>query len=267
MPSPLFAHLIDDAGLFPPARKPMERAAADHRRAQDGPHAWMLGRFLCPASRLGELAGVAGDGWGIGVVLDGASWEEDLERVRARSGPGTVRVLELKLPYDAAAAAQALREAAAEVFFEVPGAASVPEVAELGVGAKLRCGGASPDLFPGDAGVAAFIAAVREAALPFKLTAGLHHPFRVRDAAIGVLQHGFVNLLAATALDVDDLEAVVAEQDPVAFAVGRDGSLRWRDATAGPPEVARARSLFTAYGSCSFDEPVDDLIAYGILDG
>ncbi|MDP9386274.1 MAG: hypothetical protein M3P50_13810, partial [Actinomycetota bacterium] len=52
----LLGALIDDAGLFPPARKAMDRAIADHRAAQAGEHCWLLGRFLCPASRLEELA-------------------------------------------------------------------------------------------------------------------------------------------------------------------------------------------------------------------
>jgi hypothetical protein len=41
--------------------------------------------------------------------------------------------------------------------------------------------------------------------------------------------------------------------------------LRWRDRTASAAEVERARGLFVAFGSCSFDEPVDDLRALGLL--
>ncbi len=270
-PETLFARLIDDAGLFPPARKPMARAAADHRAARASAHAGMLGRFLCPVSRLAELGGEAADDWGIGAIFDGPDWREDLACVAAHAGRGRIRVLEVRLPADVELAARELAATpGAEVFFEVPAAgapAAVRDIAALpeAVGAKLRCGGVEPQAFPPDEAVAAFIATARELALPFKLTAGLHHPFRTRDEAIGVLQHGFVNLLAATALDVDDLVAVVAEPDPAAFRVDA-GGLRWRDTVAGPHAIARARSLFTAYGSCSFDEPVDDLIAHGCLE-
>ncbi len=51
----LFAGIIDYAGLFPPARLPMDQAWArflDHRASSDG---WMLARFVCPATRLDEL--------------------------------------------------------------------------------------------------------------------------------------------------------------------------------------------------------------------
>src|SRR5687767_12106168 len=86
----LLERLIDDAGLFPPARKPMERAVADHRAARGGPHAWMLGRFLCPAARLGELAAaMPDDDWRLGAIGDG---------VPAYDGPGTIDAIELKFP-------------------------------------------------------------------------------------------------------------------------------------------------------------------------
>ncbi|MGI9643800.1 MAG: hypothetical protein ACR2O6_00655 [Ilumatobacteraceae bacterium] len=52
------AGFIDYAGLFPPAALSMEQAVADYRAARASHDAWMLNRFLCPASRLGELAAV-----------------------------------------------------------------------------------------------------------------------------------------------------------------------------------------------------------------
>ena len=101
--------------------------------------------------------------------------------------------------------------------------------------------------------------------LPFKATARLHHPFRTRDEQIGVLRHGFVNLLAATALVGGDGAAIIGEADPAAFELSAVG-LRWRDRVADADTLARARAMFTAYGSCSFDEPVADLVAHGILE-
>ena len=51
----LLAGLIDYAGLFPPAELPMAEAFARflaHRRSDAG---WVLARFICPATRFGEL--------------------------------------------------------------------------------------------------------------------------------------------------------------------------------------------------------------------
>src|SRR5262249_46317524 len=51
---------IDYAGLFPPAKLPFAEALANYLRYQEGPDAWMLGRFICPVARLKEIpAGVS----------------------------------------------------------------------------------------------------------------------------------------------------------------------------------------------------------------
>lgn len=246
----LLARLVDDAGQFPPAAKPLDEAVADHLGARGGEHEWILGRFLCPASRLRE--GLPAP---LGVVSDG-EWREDLGAAVQLGADA----LELRDPGPDAYAS--LAAAPLQVFVE--GAADLEALRAAGLGAKIRCGGLTADAFPGDAQVAAFISECRRLEIPFKATAGLHHPFRTADARTGALQHGFVNLLAATALDVEDLEPVIAEDDPAAFSVSAQG-LRWRDAQAGPDQIAAARSLFTAYGSCSFEEPVEDLLRYGIL--
>lgn len=252
----LLDRLIDDAGLFPPARKPMERAVADHRAARTGAHAWMLGRFLCPVSRLAELAAAGPDAdWRLGAIADGEDWRADLRRVAAYDGPGTVDAFELRLPDE-------LGELPRDVDVFVEGPA---DALDERIGAKIRCGGLTPEAFPPDEAVAEFISECVRRGLRFKATAGLHHPFRTRDEEIGVLQHGFVNLLAATALPGADAPAIIAEADPHAFELSADG-LRWRDRFADAGALARARRLFTAYGSCSFEEPVADLVAHGVLD-
>jgi hypothetical protein len=306
----LFERLIDDAGLFPPARKPMAPAVADHRRAHGGSSAWMLGRFICPAARLEEFAGEdPGSDWEIGCLLAPepddwpATLRSELEKVRAYAGAGTVRAIELPLPSDAPGrgvgeAASAVDEAAAEVevgseplplFLEVPAEVSENElIASLEAiagapadgeptgrcapAAKLRCGGATAAHFPDDRRVALFVTTCRRLDLPFKLTAGLHHPFRTRDLETGALQHGFLNMLAATAFasapgsapEPAELEPIVAERQPDAFEIDV-GGIAWRGARVGPEAAAAARRLFRCFGSCSFAEPLGDLGALELL--
>jgi hypothetical protein len=307
----LFERLIDDAGLFPPARKPMAAAVADHRRAHGGSSAWMLGRFICPAARLEEFAGEEpGADWEIGCLLapEPDDWpatvRSELEKMRAYAGAGTVRAIELPLPRDAPGrgvgeAASAVDEAAAEVgevgseplplFLEVSTAvgenellASLEAIAgapadgeptgRCAPAAKLRCGGATAAHFPDDRRVALFVTTCRRLDLPFKLTAGLHHPFRTRDPETGALQHGFVNLLAATAFasapggapEPVELELIVAERRPDAFEIDA-GGIAWRGARVGPEAAAAARGLFRCFGSCSFAEPLEDLRALELL--
>jgi hypothetical protein len=139
----------------------------------------------------------------------------------------------------------------------------VAAVREARAGAKIRCGGATAA--PPVEAVAEFIAACRDAGVRFKATAGLHHAIRAGDA------HGFLNVLAAAVfahadgLSADELVPLLAEEDPQAFSIDARG-LALHDHRAGAEQIAEARrDLFVAYGSCSFEEPVEDLIELGVL--
>ena len=99
----------------------------------------------------------------------------------------------------------------------------------------------------------------------FKCTAGLHHALRHYDAALGVWQHGFINVLVASVLSSAQqlpapvLEELLQETSPAAFTF-TDTELRWREHSATPAELDQARSrLMISFGSCSFDEPCQDL--------
>ena len=56
MSRPLLDGLIDDAALFPPGNAPMPAAVAGAPASTARPsYAELVGPFLCPASRVGEL--------------------------------------------------------------------------------------------------------------------------------------------------------------------------------------------------------------------
>ena len=222
----LFARLIDHAPLFPPARLPLPEALEEHRLAREGAHGWIVRRFVAPASLLASLDG---EPLALSVVLD------------AQAELADPRIEALEVPPNAE-----VPLSAGEVYVE----GATPPLASP-VRVKVRCGPAVPSV----AELANVVRSCRVHAVPFKATAGLHHAVR-QDG-----QHGFVNLLAAAVFG--DEEAALAEDDPEAFRV--DDAFRWRDRSASIDEVERGRSLFVAFGSCSFSEPVDDLIAQGYL--
>ena len=218
----LLGELIDHAPIFPPASLPLDQALADHERARGSEHAWMLRRFVAPASRLGELGGDLR----LSVVLD-APVELDDTRIEAVEVPPTVEE----------------RPVAREVYLEGR--------IEQGFGAKVRCGGAR---VPTPEELAAFVRECRERGVVFKATAGLHHGLPANG------EHGFLSLLAACVFGNEE-EALRDD----AFELDSE-SFRWRGREAGPEELARVRrELFSGIGSCSFDEPVDELRALGIL--
>ncbi|MEX2220035.1 MAG: hypothetical protein WD749_14890 [Phycisphaerales bacterium] len=308
----LMAGLIDYAGLYPPAKLAMAPAAEAFAHARIGDNEWMLGRFICPASRLDEFSKAAAvlmpgthatsgyrehadlqEPWRLSVILDGdlaagldALHAFNLRHEHEDAGRAVADAVELKVarPGDIDDALDRIPE---EVFpfFEFP-----PEVVNAGdargfiaalagnaAAAKIRTGGITADAFPPAPKVAAFIAACHSAGIPFKATAGLHHPLRAEypltyepGCARGVM-HGFLNVfLAAAAVGCDHLDcaratAILEEGDASRFHFTDEG-VRWREVFLDTTQLAKAREAFAlSYGSCSFDEPVADLRKLGLL--
>lgn len=296
--------LIDDAGLFPPARLPMAAAVASHISHRQGRHAWIQGTFVCPASRLDELVGELPDSapqWPVSVIADGDDLASDVHaavRLRQRTGGRAWgHALEARLGTTddewisaTVAVVRAATHAAGEpmaLAVELPVTGSDADqidswfraIRDLGspespaVVAKLRCGGLTADAFPTVAQAASVVRGCVAHEVRLKATAGLHHPVRHLDPSTGFDHHGFYNLfgalvlLGARAIDNEHVPSVLNEADPAAFTLTAEG-FGWRDAMIDGPSVGRQRDrLVIGYGSCSFDEPVEDLVALGVLTG
>lgn len=244
----LLSRLIDHAPLFPPASLPLEEAVAADRRARADAAAFILARFVCPASRLPDLPDV---GRGVTVVLDhGLEPQGPVEDER-------VEAVETRMPEDPAALAT-LAGLGTEAYVEVPLDGdlerSLDALAGCGLRAKVRCGGAS---VPTTSELARLVRGCAERGLVFKATAGLHHALPSDG------EHGLLNLLAAVVFG--DEEAALVERDPTAFELGPD-AFSWRGRFAGATELAHVRQeRLAAVGSCSFFEPVGELAALGML--
>jgi hypothetical protein len=237
----LFAGLIDHAPTFPPEELPLAEGLVEHRRARTSEHGWIVNRFVCPASKLRD---VGDDPLRLSVVLNTGTLPEPDERIEAVEAAG----IDPEILFDAAP----------EVYVELPLRDDVSfrllQLKELGLRAKVRCGGAAIPPVPA---LAEFVQACRRLEIPFKATAGLHRPLRHDD------EHGFLNVLAAAVFG--DEEEALGDEDPGAFSVD-EGTFRWRDRSAGAEEVARVRrDLFVSFGSCSAQEPIDGLAALGLL--
>lgn len=136
---------------------------------------------------------------------------------------------------------------------------------------KLRCGGVQAHQVPDVQSVATFIEICHRQNCAFKATAGLHHPVRGQHHTASVPMHGFLNVIGAAVLrhanvaDKEQTLSIVRETDPTAFHLDESG-FRWRALSATPDQIAACRREFAlSIGSCSFNEPVDDLRALGIL--
>lgn len=140
------------------------------------------------------------------------------------------------------------------------------------IGFKLRCGGVEPDMFPSLEQVAFTITKARGHNVPLKCTAGLHHPIRHYSDSVNTKMHGFFNVFGgamlgyAHNLSQDDLIKIIKEEDPGHFHF-TDGEFQWDDLAIGKHEIAELRDVaLLSFGSCSFDEPREDLRNIGLLD-
>ncbi|NNL98863.1 MAG: hypothetical protein HKO63_11720, partial [Acidimicrobiia bacterium] len=259
-------------------------------------------RFICPDRRLEELAEHLvdePDPWPLSVVITppSGSWskavadyarslEVDALALRDRA---RFDVAEIKIPPEVvgdpalAAMVSSVRSSLGALFdtvlFEVAmtgdWVADLPTqlraIQEAHAGAKIRCGGLAVEDFPAPEQVATFIALAAGAGIPFKATAGLHHPVRHWACEPGVKRHGFLNITGAAVfaqalgMEVPELTEVIAEEDPAVFEL-TDLAFRWRHRAVTATEIQRARTGFMlGYGSCSFTEPVADLVEMGML--
>lgn len=281
----LLAHLVDYAGLFPPAGLGMRAAVAEYATALTGGDAWMLGRFVVPAGRLpefaAELAGVATSTrpWRLSALVADAS-DADLAAIAAFNTAHTpdralVDAIESKPRQLDGIDWLAERTAGrVEVYVELDVTADpapwLARIAAHGLRAKIRTGGVTAAAFPPPHAVATFVAAAVAGGVPFKATAGLHHPVRgsyrltYASDAPSAPMYGYVNVLLATAAlragePVATAEALLLRSDASSLTF-TDAAVRWGDLEIPGAllHATRAEHLL-GFGSCSFREPVDEI--------
>jgi len=299
----LLRDAIDYAGLFPPAQLDMPGAVAEYAAYLDSPEAWALGRFVVPASRVDELVTTVTDHYRSAVdgaplgrsrpwrlsAVTGADPAADIARLRVFNEEAVGDPLQ-PVVVDAVEARASTPDAVRDVlraardtfipFVEIPVSGElaplIRAIADDGGRAKVRTGGTTPDAFPQSDDLAQFLTACVRERVPFKATAGLHHPLRgeyaltyAPDSARGTM-FGFLNVFLATALlvsgaDLATARAMLEERDPRSVRFPGDGAT-WRDRGLTSHELSAARALaIGSFGSCSFREPIDDLSALGML--
>ncbi|HEX8196126.1 MAG TPA: hypothetical protein VF571_08060 [Pyrinomonadaceae bacterium] len=286
----LLSEIVDYAGLFPPSQLPMKKAVENYAEYLNGEHRWMLGRFICPVSRLeefGENAGKFMDGetvWRLSA-LAGESLAEDLQKIEefnaARAGQAAIDTLEIKAADpEEIYAAKKLLPGNLTTYFEIPLKLRINEfVAAVAINrlrAKVRTGGVTQDAFPPVDEIVKFLRVCIAANVPFKATAGLHHPLRCQraltyeeNAAQGTM-HGFLNVFLAAAFLRQNLNApfinrLTTERDASQFEFDDEG-LSWSGNRVEVEQIRLMRERNAiSFGSCSFIEPIEDLQQLGLL--
>lgn len=257
----------------------MQDALAAHPHHLAGTFGFVVGRFLCPASRIPELL----SGWArpratqttpqplvVGVIADtGLDGLTDALAQVTTDPQLELGAVEIALP--AGSGPQMLEDILAALpdvtgYVELAGghdwSAELDAISVSGREAKFRTGGTRPGAVPAPEELAAFVRACVSRRIPFKCTAGLHHAICGVEDEAGNTQHGFLNVLLATQA------AVLGEDDDEMVGWLREGS----------PEVIvhalnalhehdarRLRASFVGFGSCSITEPITELVDLGLL--
>jgi hypothetical protein len=296
----LLAQSIDYAGMFPPCSLGLEPALgnqAEYVRSQD---AWMLGAFVLSTEQFNatkqllsqfdtqhplRVAALGPKTASAEAFLDALDEADAAIRSLSKHNVDLVSIshLEMFLPHDADVV---LMEEAKSilgdlpVFWEAPPDRAEQTIALLAefnsdadsatFGYKLRTGGVTADAFPTSAQIANALVTPATHQLPIKFTAGLHHPLRqYRDEVRGKM-HGFLNVLGAAVLaaehqwDARQTAIMLEDENEDSFSFA-DDFFAWREWRIDIKRLQYRRRFVVSFGSCSFDEPREDLRALKLL--
>ena len=286
--------------MFPPCSLALQRALQNHAEYVHSAEVWMLNGFVLPVEQFDaakQLLSLFNRSHPLRVAAlgpktaDADAFLEELHKVgmairslsRYDIDVVSVSHLETFLPEHVDfASLKAAKSIVGElpVFFEAPperadqtialiaGHESDEKIATFGY--KLRTGGVTVDAFPSSAQIARALVTAAMHQVPIKFTAGLHHPIRQFRDEVETKMHGFLNVLGATVLaaefqwDAHQAAMMLEDEDPGAFSF-TDNFFAWREWQIDIERLQYRRKFVRSFGSCSFDEPREDLRALNLL--
>jgi hypothetical protein len=284
----LLTTIVDYAGLFPPAQLDFAAAIAQYQHHQTEPQSWMLGRFVLKLSQVEQFQQSisVNNPQVVSLILDGEP-EVALKQltVMNQSGPSSIQIASLEIPtYPLSQLVEILPQLPEEieVYCEIPWEQDwesyLKVLSSYPVGVKIRTGGLTPQAFPSSEQLGFLIFSLAQAGIPFKATAGLHHPLPtispLSPEPNGLLasMHGFLNVAIATSFayaqktTLKNIQAILETKTLKDFNF-TDQEIGWLDHQLNLAEIQRARSqFFRSFGSCSFQEPIEDLKQFSLLD-
>lgn len=296
----LLERSIDYAGMFPPCALELDPALANQARYVRLPDSWMLNAFVLPVGKFEaakQLLSQFEPTHPLSISALGPRTENAMafrealakadEAIRSLSAHNVdlvaISQLEMFLPADADLTL--LDEARAilgilPAFWEAPAdraertiallAEHNSNAAEPTFGYKMRTGGVTVDAFPSSAEIARALITPATHQVPIKFTAGLHHPLRQYRDEVKTKMHGFLNVLGAAVLaaehqwDASRTAAMLDDEDAGSFQFDNE-LFAWREWKIDLPRLKDRRRCVTTFGSCSFDEPREDLRALKFL--
>lgn len=289
----LLSEIVDYAGLFPPSQLSMPEAVINYATYKNSNYNWMLGRFVVPVSRLEEFLESArdfisrdgGDSWRLSVLASEDIYETVSEVIEFNAANAPEAVIDtLETRANSSDEIEYITEAVPSdlmTYIEIPSTGDIADlIAALAINnqrAKIRLGGVTRDAFPKTGQIIRFIRTCLAANLPFKATAGLHHPVRCikpltyeKNAPQGTM-NGFLNVFLAVAFMRRAfkrrlIKELLEDEWPESFMFDDNGVLWRQEHFLSTDQLKHLRhSNIISFGSCSFEEPIEDLQEIGLL--
>ncbi len=290
---------IDYAGMFPPCSLALEQAIKNHAQYVRSTDSWVLGGFVLSVGQFDaarqflsefdplhplRVASLGPKTANADAFLDALeSADAAIRSLSSNVDLVSISHLEMFLPNEAGSAL--LEEASftlgdLPVFWEAPPERVQQTIALLAehnsnaesatFGCKLRTGGVTADAFPSSGQIAAALVTPATHQLPIKFTAGLHHPIRQFRDEVKTKMHGFLNVLGAAVLaaehrwDAHQTATMLEDENADSFFF-TDDFFAWREWKISVERLQYRRRFVRSFGSCSFDEPCEDLRALNLL--
>lgn len=278
----LLADIVDYAGIYPPADLDMHTAVRKYLEYGHSSNRKALGRFVVDLERFPYLWDAAGDYSRVlrlSVIASAdADWTE-LERLIEKGYAVEAAEIKTADPAEIKRIAQRLPPGLT-AYFEAPvngiSAPTLDAIAAVEGRIKIRMGGLAAGAIPSPRATADMLTEIARRQMVFKATAGLHHPVRARHPLTyapespTAVMHGFMNLACAAAVlhfggEAEEAREVLEEEWPRAWRVTPE-AIAWQENSWNADELREVRQKFFAgFGSCSFEEPMQDLEALGWL--
>ncbi len=283
----LLTEIVDYAGLFPPSALSMPEAVGNYAAYKNSIYNWMLGRFVVPVSRLDEFLESAkqffppdkDNRWRLSVLAS-EDIDETLRKIEDFNGENVAFLVcdALEVKAETSSRIETIANVVSPdltAYFEIPIGRDLGDlVSTLAIckqRAKIRTGGVTVDAFPKNEAIVRFMRTCLAANVPFKATAGLHHPLRCfnpltyqTDAPEGAM-NGFLNVFLAIGLLQQGYNSnVIIEllnDENAANFIFNGGGVLWRqEHFISTAQIRRLREKnIISFGSCSFNEPITDL--------
>src|SRR6266513_1409521 len=296
----LLTHAIDYAGMFPPCSLGLEPALKNQAEYVQSSDAWMLGAFVLPIQQFDatrqllsqfdaehplRVAALGPKTARADAFLEALDDADAAIRSLSRHNVDLISMSHLEMLMPDKVDVASLKEAKSilgdlPVFWEAPPDRAEQTIALLAevnsdadsatFGYKLRTGGVTADAFPTPLQMAKALVTPATHQLPIKFTAGLHHPLRQYREEVQTKMHGFLNMLGAAALaaehrwDTNQTATMLEDENVESFSF-TDDFFAWREWRIETKRLQYRRRFVVSFGSCSFDEPREDLRALNLL--